>query len=69
MFWGFCLRGVLARGGFLQEGVLAGGFFLPEGGFGRRGVLSGRGVCPVPLLSSSGGGHEESLAIAFEFIL
>ena len=50
----FCLRGILARGGFLQEGffgrrgVFAGGGFWPEGGFGRRGALSGGGFCPVP---------------------
>ena len=50
----FCLRGVLARRGFLQEGgfgrrwVFAGGESWPEGGFGRRGVLSGDFFCPVP---------------------
>ena len=31
----FCLRGVLASGGFLQEG-----------GFGRRGVFAGGGFGP-----------------------
>ena len=34
----FCLRGALARGGFLQEG-----------GFGRRGGVCPEGFFPVPI--------------------
>ena len=40
----FCLGGVLARGGVLQEGR----GLWPKGDFGRSGVLSGGGFCPVP---------------------